>query len=270
MVVLLSGCGGYWYGSHASGPDLTRLVVWVDQFFQIKSVEVSEGRTVSREEVVALLGLNDHRGLISTDTAKLKQVLESHPWIQQAEVRRVFPDTLVVELKEREPAAVLRTAGRDLLIGEDGTLIVEATQGTYEGFPVLTGIEYSQVLSRTGSTTERLLAGIALAGLLSEAGANRMEVDLRTPGDAVAYYDGLRVRFGDGGFEDKVERYRRLSEQFLDRRLPGPASAAPTREGAAIDSSKHRDVEVDLRFQDRVIVRDKGGKRAWGEKSKSS
>jgi len=34
--------------------------------------------------------------------------------------------------------------------------------------------------------------------------------------------------------------------------------------------SKSGDVEVDLRFQDRIIVREKGGKRGWAEKTKSS
>jgi hypothetical protein len=281
VLVLLSGCGGYWYGSQGPTLDLRALTVWVDQFFPIKSVEINDLHKVSRGEVLAALNL-DGSGLISTDTTKLKQSLESHPWIRQAEVQRVFPDTLAVEVKEREPAAVLRVGIREVLLGDDGGVIAEAGQGTFEGFPILTGIDYAQVVSRNSDITERVIAGIGLASLLSAVGANRMEVDLRTPGDMVAYYDGLRIRFGEGAFEDKVERYLRLAErgfkreaaidefgQTLERGQPRPGPAELRGRGSP-GASKESQVEVDLRFQDQIIVRDKGGKRAWPEKTKSS
>jgi cell division septal protein FtsQ len=230
--------------------------------------------------VLAALDLAPASGLLLTDTAKLKRSLESHPWIQQADIRRVFPDTLVVELKEREPAAVLRAGMRELLLGDDAGVIAEAMQGTFEGFPILTGIDYTEALSGSAETTERVLAGIALASVLGEVGVNRMEVDLRTPGDMVAYYDGLRIRFGQGAFEDKVERYRRLAERGFKRAgaIQGLADGAEEQSAPSFDGrgrplsggSKQNEVEVDLRFQDRVIVRDKGGKRVWAEKIKSS
>ena len=282
VLVLLSGCGGYWYGRQGPTLDLSAATVWADQFFPITSVEINDLRKVSRGEVLAALKLEGVGGLISADTIKLKQSLESHPWIRQAEVQRVFPDTLVVEVKEREPAAVLRVGTREVLLGDDAGVIAEAGEGTFEGFPILTGIDYAQVVSRNLDTTERLIAGIRLAGLLSAVGANRMEVDLRTRGDMVAYYDGLRIRFGEGAFEDKVERYLRLAErgfkraaaiedlgQTLERREPGPGPVDLRGKGTP-GASKDREVEVDLRFQDQIIVRDKGGKRAWPEKTKSS
>jgi cell division septal protein FtsQ len=282
VLVLLSGCGGYWYGRQAPSLDLRALTVWADQFFPIKSVEINDLHKVSRGEVLAALNLDGGGGLLSADTTKLKHSLESHPWIRRAEVQRVFPDTLAVEVKEREPAAVLRVGTREVLLGEDGAVIAEAGEGTFEGFPILTGIDYAQVVSKNSDTTERVIAGIGLASLLSAVGANRMEVDLRTPGDMVAYYDGLRIRFGEGAFEDKVVRYLRLAErgfkragaidefgQTLERGQPGPGAAELPGRGSS-ETSKESQVEVDLRFQDQIIVRDKGGKRAWPEKTKSS
>ena len=282
ILVLLSGCGGYWYGREGPTLDLGAVTVWADQFFPIKSVEINDVHKVTRAEVLAALKLEGGNGLITADTTKLKQSLEAHPWIRRAEVQRVFPDTLVVEVKEREPAAVLRVGTREVLLGEDGGIIAEAGQSTFEGFPILTGIDYAQVISRNSDTTERVIAGIGLASLLSAVGANRMEVDLRTPGDMVAYYDGLRIRFGEGAFEDKVDRYLRLAErgfkrvgpiedfgQMLERHEPGPGPA-DLRGRASPAAAKDSQVEVDLRFRDQIIVRDKGGKRAWPEKTKSS
>jgi hypothetical protein len=281
LILVASGCAGYWYGRQAEISDVTKLVGWADQFFPITSVEINDLRKVSREEVLAALHLEPARGLIATDTGKLIQSLESLPWIQRAEVRRVFPDTLVVELKEREPAAVLRDGHRELLLGDDGGVIAEAREGTFEGFPILTGIDSAQVVSRNADTTERVLAGIALSSVLGDVGAHRTEVDLRTPGDMVAYYDGLRIRFGEGAFEDKLERYRWLAERGFIRasEMEGSGLAArKEQKGSSADedarlrsgSSKHSEVEVDLRFQDRIIVRGKGGRQVWVEKTKSS
>jgi cell division septal protein FtsQ len=270
FIVLLSGCAGYWVGIQGPALDAMKLIVWADQFFPIESVEVNELQKVSQEEVLELLNLAGGRGLLSTDTGKVKQSLEAHPWIQQADVRRVFPDTLVVELKEREPAAVLRAGRHELLLGQDGAVIAEAGPGSFEGFPILTGIDYDEMVPRNTETTERVLSGIALASLLNEVGANRTEIDLHTPGDMVAYYDGLRIRFGEGAFENKLERYRRLAEGGLKRpgAMEGPGKREKGQDLSGV--SKPGDVEVDLRFQDRIIVREKGGKRGWGEKTKSS
>ena len=269
FIVLLSGAAGYWIGLRGPALDTMKLIVWADQFFPIESIEVNEVQKVSRDEVLAILNLDGARGLLSTDPAKVKQSLESHPWIQQADVRRVFPDTLVVEIKEREPVAVLRAGRRELLLGQDGAVIAEAGAGAFEGFPILTGIDYAQMISRNAETTERVLSGIALASLLNEVGANRTEIDLHTPGDMVAYYDGLRIRFGEGAFENKLERYRRL-EGGLKRHgaMEGPGKQERGQDLSGV--SKPGDVEVDLRFQDRIIVREKGGKRGWAEKTKSS
>jgi cell division protein FtsQ len=250
LVVMMAGWAGYWCGRHPIPIDFRSVIVWADRFFEIKTIEISGGGRVSKEEILALVHRLGGRGLMTVDTAKVQRILERRPWIQQARIHRVFPDMLAVEVKEREPAAVLRAGGRDLLIGEDGALIVDANPGTFEGFPVLTGLGYAEVLSRTHEATERLLAGIALANLLSETGVDRMEVDIGAVRDLVAYHNGYRVRFGDSAFGEKVERYRRLVEGM---------SAAP----------KLREVEVDLRFRDRVIVRERGGKRRWAEKTKS-
>jgi len=251
VAVLAALGGGIWYGRHSTDVRPAGLVTWADRFFTIHTVEISEGQRVSREEVLALLDLAPGAGLVSADPAMLQHALETHPWIRRAEVRRVFPDTLMIDVSEREPMAVLRTGGRDFLLDQDATLIAQGLQGTYEGFPVLTGVEYTDAVLRSDGTADRLRSGIALAGLLDHAGARQMEVDLRVPGDTVAYASGFRVRFGDGSFEDKVDRYRRMSDKVFE-----PWGG--------------REVEVDLRFQDRIIVKDKGGKRVWREKTRSS
>jgi cell division septal protein FtsQ len=241
-LLALVGAGG-WYGWRQAGPD---VLVWADQFFEIKVVEITRTERISRGDVLAMLDLEPGRGLLLIDLVQAQRSLETHPWIRRAVVRRVFPDTLAVELDEREPVAVLKTGtgGREFLLDRDGTLISEGVPVADEGLPVLMGVEYADAILGTGNTAVRVRSGIALAGLLDRSGVGRTEVDLRRPDDMVAYYSGLRLRFGDGDFGDKVDRYRQVSDRVRDRWV-AQAKAVPAGR-----------VEVDLRFQDKVIVRE--------------
>jgi len=243
-LALLAAVGaGGWYGWRQAGPE---VLAWADQFFEIKVVEITRTERIPREDVLAMLDLEPGRGLLLVDVVQAQRSLETHPWIRRAVVRRVFPDTLVVELDEREPVAVLKTGtgGREFLLDREGKLISEGVPAADEGLPILTGVDYADAILGTGETAARVRAGIALAGLLDRSGVGRTEVDLRRPGDMVAYYSGLRLRFGEGDFGDKVERYRQVSDRVADR-WAAQAKAAPARQ-----------VEVDLRFQDKVIVRE--------------
>lgn len=235
---------GLWYGVRHLGPTFIQRV---DRFFQIRNVEIPEGDRVSRDEVLALLDMTPGRGLLRTDPKEMAQAVAAHPWVRRAEVRRVFPHTLVVDMEERVPVAVLRTGGgRDFLLDKDAMLLTEGIPAADEGLPVLTGVDYVKAMFGIGETVERMRSGIALVSLLDQAGVGRTEVDLRLPGELVAYYSGVRLRFGDGRFEDMVDRYRRVSDRVFERwGSPGAMPAG-------------RAVEVDLRFRDRIIVRERG------------
>jgi len=242
LTVLTAGAGAGWYGWQRVGPD---LVAWADRCFMIRTVDLTETRRVSREQVLALLDLPTDRGLLRTDPTVLQRTLETHPWIRRASVRRMFPETLAVDVQEREPVAILRTSGRDFLVDYEGVLLAERPAQDDETLPVLKGVDYVEAVFREPWMAERLQTGIALAGLLGQAvGRPPVVVDLGTPGDFVAYDAGFRLRFGDGQFGDKVDRYRQVSDRVFDR--------WGDRERAA----SARQVEVDLRFRDKVIVRE--------------
>ncbi len=241
LTVLTAGAGAGWYGWQRVGPD---LMAWADGCFMIRTVDLTETRRVSRDQVLALLDLPTDRGLLRTDPAVLQRALETHPWIRRASVRRMFPETLAVDVQEREPVAILRTGGRDFLVDYEGVLLAERPTQDDETLPVLKGVDYVEAVFREPWTAERLQTGIALAGLLGQAVGRPPVVDLGTPGDFVAYDAGFRVRFGDGQFGDKVDRYRQVSDRVFDR--------WGDRERAA----SARQVEVDLRFRDKVIVRE--------------
>ena len=111
VLVLLSGCGGYWYGREGPTLDVRALTMWADQFFPIKSVEINDVRKVSRREVLAALNLDGDRGLISADTTKLKQSLEvdlthTEVWISRFDYGHGADMTRAVTPSNRQGAQI--------------------------------------------------------------------------------------------------------------------------------------------------------------------
>src|SRR3989441_13210443 len=230
LTVLAAGAGAGWYGWQRVGPD---LVAWADRCFMIRTVDLTETRRVSREQVLALLDLPTDRGLLRTDPTVLQRTLETHPWIRRASVRRMFPETLAVDVQEREPVAILRTGGRDFLVDYEGGLLAERPAQDDETLPVLNGVGSVGAVFPESWPAERLQTGRALAGLLAQAaGRPPVVVDLGTPGDFVAYDAGFRLRFGDGQFGDKVDRDRQGVGRGFDR-WGGRERAASARPVAA-------------------------------------
>src|SRR5256712_7734812 len=159
----------------------------------------------------------------------------------------MFPETLAVDVQEREPVAILRTGGRDFLVDYEGVLLAERPAQDDETLPVLKGVDYVEAVFREPWMAERLQTGIALAGLLGQALARPpVVVDLGTPGDFVANDGGFRLRFGDGQFGDKVDRYRQGSGRGF-RRWGGRGRAAAA-----------RPVEGGLRVPGNGLVREEG------------
>jgi len=79
-----------------------------DSYFRVREVEVEGSRKVPKE---TLLSLTVMEGMPNLFSVKLKDVvkrLESHPWIEQVRVRKVFPHKIVIQVEERKPMAIIQ------------------------------------------------------------------------------------------------------------------------------------------------------------------
>lgn len=75
-------------------------------------------------------------GYFDIEVSSIQQQVESLPWIEQATVRRVWPDTLAIHFVERQPLAIWVEGGLLSLQGE----IFKPDASTYpSGLPVFDG-----------------------------------------------------------------------------------------------------------------------------------
>ena len=131
---------------------LARDFVLQSEPFRIDSedgVARVDGVAVITEEEVRLVFAKDiGSSLVSVDpTARLEE-LESIPWVRTARVARVWPNSIVVAIEEREPVAFLRVENSSAvrMIDAEGT-ILELRRAAARQFPVLSGISTDMSLS---------------------------------------------------------------------------------------------------------------------------
>jgi len=93
---------------------------WQTQQWPIEVVRI-DGELIrtDRARLKAVVGRHTDAGWASVDLTALQRDVEALPWVAQASLRRVWPDTLTVKVAERHAVAVWNG---DALIGADGVI----------------------------------------------------------------------------------------------------------------------------------------------------
>ena len=93
--------------------------------FRVGQVEITGLHRMDRMSVYAV-ALEDRRNataMPAVDLERIRQRLLRYGWIADAHVSRRLPDTLLIDIVEREPAAVWQNAGRLALIDKTGVIL---------------------------------------------------------------------------------------------------------------------------------------------------
>ncbi len=210
-------------------------------WFEIREVQVIGLHTVTRDEVLGRLQIDPRATLLSVSPAQLEERVAVHPWVKTASVSRMPLHALSVHVTERRPAALLKAPSSTLLVDEDGAVLAMLSaqaEENYPDLPVVVGVDPKRLLLGEATLRQAVQRGVKLAGLLASSGEGRPEVDISDPEHAIAYINGMRVRFGAAPLEEQWERYRAVE---------------PVRRAGAGKGSP----DIDLRYSDKVIVRER-------------
>lgn len=97
-ILLTIAAAGFWFSQH--------LVVRVAERFPIQRIHVLGAvKHVERQALEAALSPYMKENFFGIDLAEVRQTAESMTWIDTANVRKEWPNTLVVTLQERIPVA---------------------------------------------------------------------------------------------------------------------------------------------------------------------
>ena len=110
-----------------------------DLHLTVESVQVEGRQRADREAILAALGVSRGTPILSIDLDAAKARLETVPWVRNASIERLLPDTLYVRLTERAPLALWQHRGKFDLVDQDGNVIANADIGDYPFLPQVVG-----------------------------------------------------------------------------------------------------------------------------------
>lgn len=193
--------------------------------FAIEEVKVVGNNETSDIDILGQLELDGETSLVGLSAEAARQAIAKLPWVESAEVRKVYPGTLLVSLEERKAFAVWQNGQELSLIDSEGDTIVPFRPGRYNALPLVVGAGAEK---RVKGFVDEVAAYPALAGKVR------------------AY-----IRVADRRWDILLENGVRI---MLPENDPMKALA----EVEKMDSEKHllsRDIAaVDMRLDDRVTV----------------
>lgn len=107
--------------------------------FGIDQISLTGQRYTIDTEVFDALDLANVKTFAALDTAAVLKRIERISWVDTAQITRVFPSTLSIEIKERTPAAIWRRGDKMYLIDATGRTLGPVTQTASWALPHVAG-----------------------------------------------------------------------------------------------------------------------------------
>jgi cell division protein FtsQ len=123
MILGVVAVGAWMAASFAGVPAMARDQVAVfahDAGFELHNVNVRGTNNLNELKIYQIALADRNRAMPFVDVHGLREKLLQLSWVEDARVSRQLPDTLVIDVVERKPVAVVQKADRLMLIDKDG------------------------------------------------------------------------------------------------------------------------------------------------------
>ncbi|SUU89220.1 cell division protein FtsQ [Aminobacter aminovorans] len=193
--------------------------------FAVDQIKVSGNRETSEIDILDKLELDGWTSLVGFNPEEARERIVSLPWVRDAAVRKVYPDTIEVRIDERDAFAIWQHGSQLSVVEKDGKIIAPYAGGRQATLPLVIGFGAAD---RAADFVARVQAFPELAARVKgyiRVGERRWDLRLD---------NGITVK---------------LPENQVDAALADLADL--DRENALLT----RDISaVDMRFGDRLVV----------------
>jgi cell division protein FtsQ len=110
-----------------------------DAGFEVRRVDVRGVKHLNELKIYERVLAERNRAMPLVDIAALREELLQLSWVEDARVSRQLPDTLVIDIVERRPHAVLRKADKLVLIDAEGHELEPVSPARARGMLVVGG-----------------------------------------------------------------------------------------------------------------------------------
>lgn len=196
LMLLVLGYGAYELAQ--------RLLPYADRPIAKISVE-GDLSYISQQAVQQRIAPFVSASFFSVDLLGMRHELEQMPWIARAEVRRVWPDQVLVRLEEQLPIA---RWGDEALLNNQGQAFAPRESAHYENLPQLYGPKRAQ---------QRVMQQYQmLSQMLRPMGFSVARLELRARGSwFLSTGEGIELLLGRDHLVEKMRRFSAIYDKAL-------------------------------------------------------
>jgi cell division protein FtsQ len=179
---------------------------------------------------------------------EITKQIESHPWVEQVKVRKVFPNKILIQIKERKPIAILQLEELYYIDAQGVIFSPMGHRGEYN-YPLFTGLTREGVERNSDEAKRLIIKAMEILRITeNEVVSPLKEVSEIHMGKSFgikcfAQAEGLEVKMGWDAFEEKR---RRLSLIWSDLQKRGISA-----------------ISIDCSDLKRMVVKKVPAKRGW-------
>ena len=191
--------------------------------FSVKRVEIQGIHHMDRLPVYSVALDQKSTAMPLVDLGEIRNKLLQFGWVQDARVSRRLPDTLLVDIVERQPAAIWQYQGKLNLIDKDGVILQPVDPQAMPDLPIVVGPDAN---TQASSLTALLDAAPRLKPMFAGAtwiGDRRWDIRFNS-GETLALPEGdQQARDAYAKFDRMDQAASLLGKSFVhfDMRIPG-------------------------------------------------
>lgn len=200
-------------------------LLWFSSVFAVTEVEVTGLEDLREQQVLSVVGVTSGDQLVGVDPDDVESRVEAIADVREARVSRKWPDTVVIEVVEREPIAVVEVGGRLRGLDAEGAVFDRFAKPPADLPRVQTAVDAGrEALQEAAAVVEALPADLAArVDHVEVATVDQISLVLR---------DGRTVVWGSAADSDLkaevlVAMVANRPEADIDVSVPGRPSFLP-------------------------------------------
>ena len=121
--------------------------VFESELFSIKDIDVQGNEHLKQNDVFNKSEIQFGYNIFLLNTKKIISELKTNPWILDAEIKKIYPDKLIIFIKERKASAIVDIGQNSYEISKDGIILYCLTHVEKDNLnlPCISGLKSGNV-----------------------------------------------------------------------------------------------------------------------------
>lgn len=169
-------------------------------YFNIKTVEISGNKKVTKNEVISLSNVNLGNNIFYINLQEIQNNILSNPYIASAKIERRLPSQIQITITEREAVFYIDKDGKYYIVDKNGVLLQKRSDIKGMKLVKLDGIDYdkAEIGKVSKDKDKRKVDAVKVLGNLIED--NRItditSMDVSNSVDIKLYSGDILIKFG--------------------------------------------------------------------------